>query len=101
MIGGIFTSRNPKSEIRNPKQFPNFKREMAQSHETGRPDPGFVLSFIRVAHLDLFRISDFGFRISNLASFRARAVHTWGGTNALTSPPNPAISFTILELRKV
>ena len=40
-------------------------------------------------------------RVLTAPSFVRRAVTTCEGTNALTSPPNRAISFTIRELRNV
>src|SRR5437762_764954 len=51
------TIRNPKSEIRNPKQIQNSNFEnLKTSRRASFENCGF-------AHSDLFRISDFGFRI--------------------------------------
>src|SRR5665213_628120 len=50
--------QNPKSEIRNPKQAQNSKKKAQKKTTRTRH-----LNFLLLLHLDLFRISCFGFRI--------------------------------------
>ena len=48
--------RNPKSEIRN-------KFKTMENRKTGNPSERVFICFPISLHSDLFRISDFGFRI--------------------------------------
>ena len=69
-------AENPKSEIRNPKQFLNQERAMSQTMLTGQlPVFGLLIS-------NLFRISDFGFRILILLLLFVSTV-------AANAQPNP------------
>src|SRR5438034_11654693 len=56
--------RNPKSEIRNKHQIQMRNSQNPTNQPTGG---GLVLRTCSFAHWNLFRISDFGFQISDLA----------------------------------
>src|SRR5438552_5327106 len=63
----LFRSRNPNSEIRN-----KFKKRTRRKGQTGR---AFVWPFCLFEFSELFRISDFGFRISPRARHTHDATH--------------------------
>src|SRR5437867_6136620 len=57
--------RNPKSEIRNPKQIPMSKGASPQDQATAG---GLIGRVLRICHLNFVLVSDFEFRISDLSS---------------------------------
>ena len=59
---------NPKHEIRNPKQIQNLKSEcLKHLHFRSERDSKWRLEHWHFEHWEMFRISGFGFRISDFA----------------------------------
>jgi hypothetical protein len=59
---------NPKHEARNPKQIQNSKAQNSKQKQFAARGSCFRFGHLNFSHWDLFRISDFGFRIF-LSSF--------------------------------
>src|SRR5947208_6707289 len=69
--------RNPKSEIRNPKQIPMSK---GAGPENQAAAGGLIGRVLRICHLNLPLVSDFEFRISNLSLQGSGAQQKRSGT---------------------
>jgi len=54
---------NPKHEARNTKQYQNSNFQNPKQKKAAAGGGGFCFSHLNFGHLNLFRISNFGFRI--------------------------------------